>query len=47
MESKKLAGLGLKNLVLVTLFVIVAIVILKTVMTKHPVKGVSEVIQAV
>lgn len=44
---QKMAGLGLKNLVLVTLFVIVGIVVLKTVLTKHPIKGVSEVVQAV
>ena len=39
---QKLAGLGLKNLILVTFFVIIAIVVLKTILTKHPVKGVSE-----
>lgn len=43
----KIAGLGLKNLVLVALFTMIFIVILKTVLTKHPVKGVSEVVQAV
>lgn len=43
----KVAGLGLKNLTLVLLFVIVGIVVLKTIFTKHHVKGVSEVIQAV
>ncbi len=43
----KIAGLGLKNLVLVALFTIVAIVVLKTILTKHPIKGISEVVQAV
>lgn len=43
----KFLGLGLKNLIGVLLFVIIGIVVLKTVLTKHPVKGVSEVVQAV
>lgn len=43
----KFAGLGLKNLVIVSLFVMMMIVVLKTVLTKHPVKGVSEIVQAV
>lgn len=43
----KIAGLGLKNLILVAVFVIIFIVIMKTILTKHPVKGVSEFVQAV
>ena len=43
----KLAGLGMKNLVLVALFVMIFVVIMKTVFTKYHVKGVSEVVQAV
>jgi len=40
-------GLGLKNLFGVALFTIFVIVLLKVVLTKHPIKGVSEVVQAV
>lgn len=40
-------GLGLRNLIGVTLFVILLIVILKVVFTRYPVKGVSDVVQAV
>lgn len=43
----KLAGLGIKNLVLVSVFVIIFIVIMKTILTKHHVNGVSEFVQAV
>lgn len=46
-EVLKLAGLGLKNLVLVSLFVIVFIVMLKTILIKHPIAGVTEVVSAV
>lgn len=46
-QVEKFAGLGLKNLIVVLLFVIVGIVVLKTVLTKHPIPGVSEVVQAV
>lgn len=45
--NNKIAGLGLKNLVLTALFTIITIVVLKTVLTKHPIKGVTEVVQAV
>lgn len=44
---EKFAGLGLKNLVLVSFFVILMIVMLKVIFTKYPVKGVSEVIHTV
>lgn len=43
----KLGGVGLKNLIVILLFVILGIVVLKTILTKHPVKGVSEIIQTV
>lgn len=43
----KLAGVGLKNLVVISLFTIIFIVMLKTILAKHPVKGVSEVVHAV
>lgn len=40
-------GVGFRNLLGITLFVILMIVLLKIVFTKHPVKGVSEVVQAI
>lgn len=40
-------GLGLKKLIGIGVFVILFIVILKVVLTKYPVKGVTDVIQAV
>ena len=43
----KLMGVGLKNAVLLTLFAIVMIVMLKTVLVKHPVPGITEVVSAV
>ena len=43
----KFGGVGLKNMVVIALFTMIIIVVMKTVLTKHPVKGVSEVVQAV
>lgn len=43
----RLGGVGLKNLIVILIFVIIGIVVLKTVLTKHPVKGVTEIIQNV
>lgn len=40
-------GLGLKKLIGIAVFVILFIVIMKVVLTKYPVKGVSDVMQAV
>ena len=40
-------GLGLKNAVLLSLFVMVFIVVMKTVLIKHPVPGLTEVASAV
>lgn len=46
MEGKFL-GLGLKNIVMLWLVFVVLTVMAKTIFTKYPVKGVSEIIQAV
>lgn len=43
----KFLGLGLKNLFGVLIFIMIGIVITKTILTKYPVKGVSEIVQAV
>lgn len=43
----KFAGLGLKNLILVSLFTMLFIVALKTIMIKHPIAGVTEMVNAV
>lgn len=40
-------GLGLKNIFGLFLLFMVLIVVMKVVLTKHPVPGVSEVVQAV
>lgn len=44
---EKFAGLGLKNLILVALFTMVFIVALKTISIKHPIPGVTEMVNAV
>lgn len=44
---KKFAGVGLKNVVVIGMLTIIMIVVLKVIMSKHPVKGISEVINAV
>jgi hypothetical protein len=43
----KVGGVGLKNLVVIALFTMVFIVMMKVILTKHPVQGVSEVVNAV
>jgi hypothetical protein len=45
--EKTFLGVGLVNALLLTFFVIIMIVILKTVSVKYPVAGVTEVINAV
>ena len=40
-------GLGVKKLIGISIFVIIFIVMLKVILTKYPVKGVSDVVQAV
>ncbi|MGE6604864.1 hypothetical protein ACQKEY_24610 [Lysinibacillus fusiformis] len=44
---EKFAGVGLKNMIVIGLFTMIMIVVLKVVITKHPVKGVSEIVNAV
>ncbi|WP_200872312.1 hypothetical protein [Priestia flexa] len=44
---EKIMGVGLKNAVLLTLFAMVMIVMLKTIVVKHPIPGVTEVVSAV
>lgn len=44
---EKIMGVGLKNAVLLTLFAIVMIVMLKTILIKHPVPGITEVVASV
>jgi hypothetical protein len=46
-KLEKFAGVGLKNVVVIGLMTIIMIVVLKVVLTKHPVKGVTEIISAV
>ncbi|MCU5087561.1 hypothetical protein OCA23_30330 [Bacillus cereus] len=43
----KFAGIGLKNLVILWLLLTILTVMAKVVLTKHPVPGLSEVVQAV
>jgi len=43
----KFAGLGLKNILILWLLIMILTVIAKVVLTKHPVAGLSEVVQAV
>lgn len=45
--TSKFAGVGLKNLVVISIFVMVFIVMMKVVFTKHHVDGVSDLVQAV
>jgi len=44
---EKIMGVGLKNAVLIALFVMVVIVMLKTILVKHPVPGLTEVVATV
>ena len=43
----KFAGVGLKNLVVISIFVMLFIVVMKVVFTKHEVNGISQVVQSV
>lgn len=43
----KFAGVGLKNIIVLWLMFILLTVMAKAILTKHPVKGLSEVVQAV
>ncbi len=43
----KFLGVGLKNAVLLALFTMLIIVMTKVIFTKYPVRGLSELVQAV
>jgi cell division protein FtsL len=43
----KLAGVGLVNLLIIALFTVVFIVAMKTVLTMHPLDGLTPLFQAV
>lgn len=43
----KLAGIGITNLLIIWAFVILLTVGAKVIVTKYPIKGLSEIIQAV
>lgn len=43
----KFLGVGLKNAVLLALFTMLVIVMAKVIFTKYPVRGLSELVQAV
>ena len=43
----KFAGLGLKNILVLWLIFILLTVMAKAILTKHPVPGVTEIVQAV
>jgi hypothetical protein len=45
--NMKFGGLGLKNLIVCALFTMVFIVAMKTILIKHPVAGVTEMVNAV
>ncbi|WP_176542210.1 MULTISPECIES: hypothetical protein [Bacillus] len=45
--DSKFAGIGLKNILAIFFLFIVFIVIAKVILTKYPVKGLSEVVQTV
>ena len=42
----KFAGLGLKNIVVLWIVLALITLMMKTVLTKHPVSGLSEAVQA-
>jgi hypothetical protein len=46
-EGMKFGGLGLKNMIVCALFTMVFIVAIKTILIKHPVAGVTEMVNAV
>jgi hypothetical protein len=46
-DGKKFLGIGLKQGMAVSLFVIIFIVLFKVVLNKYPVKGLTEIINVV
>ncbi|MBT2718070.1 hypothetical protein [Bacillus sp. ISL-57] len=47
METSKFLGVGLTKAISLALFTIVVIVVLKTILIKHPIPGVTDVVTAV
>ncbi|NRQ87291.1 hypothetical protein HQK35_18995 [Bacillus velezensis] len=47
METRKFAGVGLKNMIVISLFTMMVIVVTKVIVTKHPVNGVTQLVNAV
>ncbi|MBB4876435.1 hypothetical protein ACFTRE_22045 [Bacillus subtilis] len=47
METRKFAGVGLKNMIVIALFTMMVIVVTKVIVTKHPVNGVTQLVNAV
>lgn len=45
--EKSLFGVGLVNALLLTFFVMIMIVVMKTVLVKYPVPGMTEVVSAI
>jgi len=43
----KFAGVGLKNILVLWMLFVLLTVMAKAILTKHPVRGLSEVVQAV
>ncbi|CAF1914811.1 MULTISPECIES: hypothetical protein [Bacillus subtilis group] len=47
METRKFAGVGLKNMIVIGLFTMMLIVVSKVIVTKYPVNGVTQLVNAV
>ncbi|MFE7740632.1 hypothetical protein [Bacillus cereus] len=47
METRKFAGVGQKNMIVIALFTMMVIVVTKVIVTKHPVNGVTQLVNAV
>ncbi|WP_434785684.1 hypothetical protein [Bacillus velezensis] len=44
---EKFAGVGVKNLIVIAMFTMMTIVVLKVVLAKHEVNGISQLVHAV
>jgi len=47
LETRKFAGVGLKNMIVIALFTMMVIVVTKVIVTKHPINGVTQLVNAV
>lgn len=43
----KFGGVGLKNMIVISIFTMIMIVVLKVITIKHPVKGVTDFVNAI